>query len=149
MTKPKETSSSSIDKYIALKIRQRRRMLGLTQVAFADLLDVSQQQIYKYEAGVNRLSAGKLFEIARELRTPLEYFYPGFQNDGLPESCARERLLLEATWHFSQIPAEAHQKALTHLIRVLAGGSAGNSANRTESESNSTQRAFGESRIPK
>ena len=49
-----------VDRYVSLRIRQRRIMLGLTQQQMAELIGVTYQQAHKYETGINRISAGRL-----------------------------------------------------------------------------------------
>ena len=56
-----------VDRYVSLRIRQRRIMLGLTQQQLAELIGVTYQQAHKYETGINRISAGRLYHIARAL----------------------------------------------------------------------------------
>ena len=56
-----------VDRYVSLRIRQRRIMLGLTQQQMAELIGVTYQQAHKYETGINRISAGRLYQIARAL----------------------------------------------------------------------------------
>jgi transcriptional regulator with XRE-family HTH domain len=68
---------SKTDKYIGKRIRERREHLGLTQPELADRADVSYQQFQKYEIGQNRISAGRLYEIARALKIHVAYFFPG------------------------------------------------------------------------
>src|SRR5690242_21960643 len=55
------------DRYVGARIRERRIMLGLTQQQLADLIGVTYQQAHKYERGINRVSAGRLFEVAQVL----------------------------------------------------------------------------------
>ena len=69
--------STPVDRYIGLKIRLRRRELGLSQEALAAAVGVRFQQLQKYESGANRVSASRLFEIARVLRTPAAFFFEG------------------------------------------------------------------------
>jgi len=54
-------------------------MLGLTQQQLADLIGVTYQQAHKYERGINRVSAGRLFEIAQVLSVPVGYFFGGLE----------------------------------------------------------------------
>ena len=79
---PKETAKqpTDIDRYVGLQVRAARRELKLTQDGLGKLLNITFQQVQKYERGVNRISSGKLYEIARVLKRPLEYFYP--EQDG-------------------------------------------------------------------
>ena len=65
-------------------------MLGLTQQQLADLIGVTYQQAHKYERGINRVSAGRLFEIARVLSVPVSYFFEGLdKQSGRPSQPAR------------------------------------------------------------
>jgi len=57
-------------------------MLGLTQQQLAEMIGVTYQQAHKYERGINRVSAGRLFEIARALSAPISYFYEGVGQEG-------------------------------------------------------------------
>jgi len=67
MAKPKRgRSTAAIDDHVGARIRERRIMLGLTQQQLAELIGVTYQQAHKYERGINRVSAGRLFEIASE-----------------------------------------------------------------------------------
>ena len=66
MAKPKRGRSTvAIDDHVGARIRERRIMLGLTQQQLAEMIGVTYQQAHKYERGINRVSAGRLFEIAR------------------------------------------------------------------------------------
>ncbi|GIU67555.1 helix-turn-helix domain-containing protein [Candidatus Phycosocius spiralis] len=66
-----------IDKQVGEAIRRRRTALGLKQDQIALALEISYQQIQKYEAGTNRVSAGRLAQIAHELSVPVGYFFDG------------------------------------------------------------------------
>ena len=67
---------TDIDRYVGMQVRAARRELKLTQDALGKLLNITFQQVQKYERGVNRISSGKLYEIAGVLKRPLAYFYP-------------------------------------------------------------------------
>jgi transcriptional regulator with XRE-family HTH domain len=64
-------AATAIDAYIAAQIRAHRIARGLSQTALAEKLRVSFQQVQKYEKGVNRVSAARLFEICKALKVPL------------------------------------------------------------------------------
>ncbi|MDZ4761593.1 MAG: helix-turn-helix transcriptional regulator [Alphaproteobacteria bacterium] len=66
-----------IDKHVGRRLRWRRRELRLSQEALAAKLGLTFQQVQKYERGANRISAGRLFELARALDTSIAYFYEG------------------------------------------------------------------------
>tara|TARA_R110000782_G_scaffold259006_1_gene349165 strand:- start:56 stop:472 length:417 start_codon:yes stop_codon:yes gene_type:complete len=68
---------SGIDRVVGQRVRWRRRELKLTQERLGELLNLTFQQVQKYEKGVNRISAGRLFEIASVLGVPITYFYEG------------------------------------------------------------------------
>ena len=72
----------SIDDHVGGQIRERRIMLGLTQQQLAAMIGVTYQQAHKYERGINRVSAGRLYEIARALSAPIGYFYEGIGQEG-------------------------------------------------------------------
>ncbi len=79
-------SPSDIDRIVGQRVRWRRRELKLTQEKLGDLLDLTFQQVQKYEKGINRISAGRLYEMASVLSVPITYFY-----DGAEEYLERER----------------------------------------------------------
>ncbi len=66
-----------VDVSVGLAIRLRRKAMGLSQEALAEALDITFQQVQKYEKGSNRISASKLFEAAKFLKAPIELFFRG------------------------------------------------------------------------
>ena len=95
-------------------------MLGLTQQQLADLIGVTYQQAHKYERGINRVSAGRLYEVAQVLGVPVSYFFDGLEQRSERGISPRERMCLELARNFAQIPNERHQEALSQLARALA-----------------------------
>lgn len=69
-------SAGPTDEYVGTRIRARRKALGLSQEKLGQALGVSFQQVQKYEIGINRVAAGRLWEIAGALDTPVEFFFP-------------------------------------------------------------------------
>jgi transcriptional regulator with XRE-family HTH domain len=115
------TKGTDVDRYVGSRIRERRVMLGLSQQQMAHLIGVTYQQAHKYERGINRISAGRLFEIARVLRVPVSYFFEGLEGNGSEDDLSmRQRMCLELARNFTQIPNEKHREALSQLARVLA-----------------------------
>jgi transcriptional regulator with XRE-family HTH domain len=100
-------------------------MLGLTQQQLAELIGVTYQQAHKYERGINRVSAGRLFEIARVLNVPIGYFYEGIGEEGQRQVTQRERMMLEIARNFAEITNERHQEAVSQLARALANTGTG------------------------
>jgi transcriptional regulator with XRE-family HTH domain len=111
---------TDVDRFVGSRIRERRVMLGLSQQQMAHLIGVTYQQAHKYERGINRISAGRLFEIARVLRVPVSYFFEGLEGSGEDDLSVRQRMCLELARNFTQIPNERHREALSQLARVLA-----------------------------
>ena len=77
----------TLDAYIGARVRMRRLMLNMSQEALSGKLGVTFQQVQKYEKGLNRISASRLFELSQALGVPVGYFY-----DGLDEGDALVRL---------------------------------------------------------
>ena len=121
MGKPKRgRSTAAIDDHVGARIHERRIMLGLTLHQFAELIGIRYRQAHKYERGMNRVSAGRLFEIARVLGVPVGYFYEGIGEERARPLPQRERMVLEITRNFADITDERHQQALTALARAFA-----------------------------
>jgi transcriptional regulator with XRE-family HTH domain len=119
-TRRSTSRTQDVDRHVGARVRERRIMLGLTQQQLADLIGVTYQQAHKYERAINRVSAGRLFEIAHVLSVPVSYFFDGLKQDGDRSVSPRERMCLELARNFAQIPNERHQEALSQLARVLA-----------------------------
>ena len=72
-----------IDTYVGSRVRQRRTMLGMNQEALAKRLDLSFQQIQKYERGTNRIGSSRLFHISQILDVPINFFFEAVaKNEG-------------------------------------------------------------------
>jgi transcriptional regulator with XRE-family HTH domain len=85
-----ERAANPVDLHVGARIRMRRKTMGLSQERLAESLSLTFQQVQKYERGANRVSASKLYEIARSLRSPINYFFDGLADtvDPLPEGVA-------------------------------------------------------------
>jgi transcriptional regulator with XRE-family HTH domain len=107
-----------IDRHVGARMRERRIMLGITLQQFAALVGVSFQQAYKYETGMNRVTAGRLYRIAQALDTDVGYFFEGAgKDDALPSQ--RQRLFLELARDFVAIPERRHRQKVVALARAL------------------------------
>jgi transcriptional regulator with XRE-family HTH domain len=67
---------NSVDQYVGARICERRVALGLSQSELGAKIDVTFQQVQKYEKGTNRVSASRLFRIAEVLRMNVAEFFP-------------------------------------------------------------------------
>jgi transcriptional regulator with XRE-family HTH domain len=121
LLRSKRRRSTDIDQHVGARIRARRIVLGLTQQQLADAIGVTYQQAHKYERGVDRVSAGRLFQIAEALNAPTSYFYEGLGPEEAKPATSRERMVLELARNFSGITNQRHQEALSQLARALAG----------------------------
>jgi transcriptional regulator with XRE-family HTH domain len=72
-----------IDVEVGGRIRTRRLLLGMNQQALADALDLTFQQVQKYEHGANRVIASRLAAMAKILAVPISYFFADLQSDGV------------------------------------------------------------------
>jgi transcriptional regulator with XRE-family HTH domain len=113
-----------MDQQIGERIRLRRTELGMTQDQLAQALEVSYQQIQKYETGANRISAGRVYEIARKLGVDITYFFEGLDQDAdrfLPpiEHGGRQRSAIELVRKFAQIRDPEVRAAVGGLVKTI------------------------------
>jgi transcriptional regulator with XRE-family HTH domain len=119
-----------IDRHVGLRIRMRRKELGITQEKLAQALGLTFQQVQKYERGANRVSASKLWEVARALQAPVGYFYDGLAegSDISPASTsltdAQEFLLtsegIELATTFPRVMRPRLRRKILELVRIMA-----------------------------
>ena len=64
--------------HLGKKLRIRRLSLGLTQTKVADAINVTFQQIQKYEKGTNGVSSSRLMQLSNFLKVPITYFYEDY-----------------------------------------------------------------------
>lgn len=115
---------TEIDVRIGQRIRACRLEQGVTQMALADQLGVTFQQLQKYELGINRVAASRLYEIARALRAPVARFLPDPDGEALV-SPELERAMatpegLQLFQLFGSLQSSKTRKALVALARAVA-----------------------------
>ena len=116
--------ASNADRHVGARIRERRITLGLSQQQLAQLIGVTYQQAHKYERGLNRISAGRLYDIAQVLNVPISWFFEGLSAETtVVEMSPRQRMCLELARNFAAIDNEKHQEALSQMARALAAQS--------------------------
>lgn len=98
-------------------------MLGLTQQQLAEMIGVTYQQAHKYERGINRVSAGRLYQIARVLDVDVDFFFDNVDSDEPPVLSERQRMCLDLARNFAKINDDRQQEALAQLCRVMAAES--------------------------
>src|SRR5215218_9264500 len=84
-----DRAPNPIDRHVGLRIRMRRKELGISQERLAESIGLTFQQVQKYERAANRVSASKLWEMARALNTSIAYFYEGLGEPAAPEAAAK------------------------------------------------------------
>ncbi len=113
-----------VDEHVGERVRLRRTQMGLTQEHLALALAISYQQIQKYETGANRVSAGRLFEIAQRLEVTMSYFFEGLEpripNQPM-EHGGKNRSTIELVRNFAEIKDTGVRSAVSGLIKSLAG----------------------------
>jgi transcriptional regulator with XRE-family HTH domain len=117
---PRQPRAQDIDRHIGARLRQRRVMNGLTQQGLADLIGVTYQQAHKYEHGVNRIAAGRLYTIAQVLDVEVGYFFEGLQSAPSSAPTPQQRVFLDLARNFRSIRARKHQEAISLFTRILA-----------------------------
>ncbi|MAW81322.1 MAG: transcriptional regulator [Parvularcula sp.] len=74
----KRSGPHPIDVYVGSRVKLRRMILGMSQEMLGKSLGLTFQQIQKYEKGVNRIGASRMFELSQLLEVPVQFFYDGF-----------------------------------------------------------------------
>jgi transcriptional regulator with XRE-family HTH domain len=123
-TSHRKRRATAEDATIGLKVRALRVERGLSQTGLAEGVGVTFQQVQKYEKGANRISAGRLQQIARLLNVPVTYFY-GAPTKGLGTSAGLEMLQTKGAFRmvkgFNAIESRGVKYALLQVVEALAG----------------------------
>lgn len=125
-----DRAPNPVDLHVGLRIRLRRKELGVSQEKLADSIGLTFQQIQKYERAANRVSASKLWEMARALDTSIAYFFEGLGDaarldPGAPQSAppAHAFLLtpegLELAAAFPRIRKSRVRRRILDLVRAM------------------------------
>ncbi|MGV2432013.1 MAG UNVERIFIED_CONTAM: helix-turn-helix domain-containing protein [Rickettsiaceae bacterium] len=133
---PHDQNSTSrvdeIDRHVSNKLRARRLLLGLSQQSLAEEVEVSVQQIQKYEKASNRISSGKLYHFANLLDVPVEYFFKDLKAKVVPHILAEsykhtaingnaERDVLLLIRSYNSIEDHKLRKKVLELVKSIAG----------------------------
>lgn len=116
-----------VDVHVGKRVRHRRWMTGMTQQQLAERVGIKFQQIQKYETGMNRISASRLWDIADALDAPVSFFFEGLDEreaagqsrSGMPGDIMSDREALELVRSYYAIP-ENQRRRLFELARVLS-----------------------------
>ena len=137
--------ANSIDAQVGNRVRLRRMLVGMSQEKLGELLGLTFQQVQKYEKGVNRIGAGRLYHVGQILGVPVSYFYEDVMEQGPANSAvANDRATpsaveflsssegMQLTLAFMRIREPKVRRRVIDLVKTLADG---------ESESQSAQSA--------
>ena len=116
--RPGRGRPQDVDRHVGARMRARRIALGLTQHQVAELIGITSQQARKYETGVNRISVGRLYQVAQALGVEPGYFFEGLGSGEPFRPTAEQRRLLELARSFAALPRR-QQEALCELARAL------------------------------
>ncbi|MEO0989852.1 MAG: helix-turn-helix transcriptional regulator [Pseudomonadota bacterium] len=117
-----------VDVHVGKRIRHRRWMVGMTQQQLAEMVGIKFQQIQKYETGMNRVSASRLWDISDALDVPVGFFFDGLsahetESDvdkaEMPGDILADKEALELVRSYYAIP-ENQRRRLFELARVLS-----------------------------
>jgi transcriptional regulator with XRE-family HTH domain len=136
-TEAPETGPNPVDRHVGLRIRMRRKELGISQERLAEAIGLTFQQVQKYERAANRVSASKLWEMAQALSVPIGYFYEGLGDPTLsdpengppganiPRDTLQDFLLtpegIELATVFPKVAKGRVRRKILDLVRAMAG----------------------------
>jgi len=113
-----------VDVHVGMKLKDRRILVGLNQKELGNMAGITFQQIQKYEKGINRVSASRLYEIAKILLVPIEYFFEGYEDgvvydtDYKPENVV-EKEIIELVKNFIRINRKEVRKGALMIVKGL------------------------------
>ncbi len=113
-----------VDVHVGKRIRHRRWLMGMTQQQLAERVGIKFQQIQKYETGMNRVSASRLWDISDVLEVPVSFFFEGLDASDenaqdMPKDLLADKEALELVRSYYAMP-ENQRKRLFELARVLS-----------------------------
>ncbi|HYD99084.1 MAG TPA: helix-turn-helix transcriptional regulator [Alphaproteobacteria bacterium] len=112
-----ETGPDPVDVHVGSRIRERRVSLGWSQTELGRAVDLTFQQIQKYERGANRVSASVLFKMGEAMNVPVSFFFDGL--GPLPETAVPPPQPMAENAGLASLPSEVRD-GLRHLVEALA-----------------------------
>ena len=122
--------ANPVDAHVGYRVRLRRMLIGMSQERLGELLGLTFQQVQKYERGINRIGAGRLFEVAEILGVPISFFYEGVDasnagGEGGSQSAAVMDFLssnegIQLSTAFMEIKDGKVRRRIVDLVRSLA-----------------------------
>lgn len=112
-----------VDVHVGKRIRHRRWMIGMTQQQLAEKVGIKFQQIQKYETGMNRVSASRLWDIASAVDVPISFFFEGLQEgqvvSQIEGDIIADKEALQLVRAYYAMPV-AQRRQIFELARVLS-----------------------------
>ena len=133
------TNNNAVDKHVGKRVRLRRTLLGMSQEQLGTALNITFQQVQKYERGANRISASRLWDISQILDTSISYFFDDMTDEVMKASprrvslgstadevegnmkdpmARRETLELVRTYYSIETPKV--RKRISEMVKVIA-----------------------------
>jgi transcriptional regulator with XRE-family HTH domain len=126
--------ANPVDVHVGARVRLRRMLLGMSQEKLGEHLGLTFQQIQKYEKGINRIGASRLFDLSQVLGVPVQFFYEelavaGTAAGGFAERPAESYAVeflgsregLELNKAFARITDPRVRRSIVDLVRAFAG----------------------------
>lgn len=137
-----ENQPNPVDIHVGERLKSRRALMGMSQEKLADSVNLTFQQIQKYERGTNRVSASRLWQFSKILNVPISYFFDNFSESnkagltlGLADNdqdafLSEEDLLskketLDLVREYYSIPDPKLRKDLFKMIKTMAANMRG------------------------
>jgi transcriptional regulator with XRE-family HTH domain len=114
-------SANEIDRHVGARMRERRIMLGLSQIKMAALIGITYQQLCKYERAKNRMTASRLHATAVAMGVSVEYFFQDLDSYDFVNPLVQHEDLVELSQNFLNLPSHDYRQAFSVLTRALAG----------------------------
>jgi len=131
---PRKKTPNPTDQHVGARVRMRRIMLAMSQEKLGAALNLTFQQVQKYERGTNRIGAGRLQQLSHVLQVPVEFFFEGAPNASAPHGSNKSELwmaqiddfvsnpdglrLIEA---FMRIDNAALRRRIVMLVQEITG----------------------------
>lgn len=129
----KKDGPHPVDVHVGARVKLRRMILGMSQETLGKALGLTFQQIQKYEKGVNRIGASRIFELSNLLEVPVQYFYDDYGDligapAGMAEPDAGEAFMelvnspegVELCRYFADIKDPKVKKRVLDLVKTIA-----------------------------
>lgn len=129
--------ANPVDKHVGERVRMRRMLLGMSQEKLGEHLGLTFQQVQKYEKGVNRIGASRLFDLAQVLGVPIQFFYENMSTavsglqaaPGMADKSAEpyvadflsSRDSIELNKAFARVTDPRIRRSIVDMVRSIAG----------------------------